>query len=161
MSKPTVYVETTVVSYLTAWPSREVIRAAHQELTREWWDVQRPHFDLYASELVVRESKAGDIAAAQERLDAIAQIPLLAITEDATLLAEHLVNRGALPRKAAADALHVAIAAVNRMAYLLTWNCRHLANAAMRDIIEQACTERGQRAPKLCTPEELTGDSEP
>jgi hypothetical protein len=161
MPKPTVYIETTIVSYLTAWPSREVIRSAHQELTREWWKVERPHFELYASELVVRESKAGDATAAKERLDAIAQIPLLAITDDAMALAEHLIDGGALPRKAAADALHLAIAAVNRIEYLMTWNCRHLANVTMRDTIERACAERGKRAPKLCTPEELTGDIEP
>lgn len=161
MAEPTVYIETTIISYLTAWPSRELVRAAHQEITRDWWANQRPHFQLYASELVAREAKAGDATAAKERLDAIAEVRLLGISEDATTLAEHLIRHGALPQKAAADALHVAIAAVNKMEYLLTWNCRHLANAAMRDTIEQACIEKGHRAPKLCTPEELIGDVEP
>lgn len=156
-AKPTVYVETTVVSYLTAWPSRDLVRAAHQQITREWWDTQRGLFDLFASELVIRESSAGDSTAAQQRLQALADVPLLAVTDAATELAAHLVQAGALPKKSTADALHVAIAAVNGIDYLLTWNCRHLANAVMRNTIEAACIERGFRPATICTPEALTG----
>ena len=156
-AKPTVYVETTVVSYLTAWPSRDIVRQAHQQITRDWWDRHRPSFDVLASELVLREASLGDASAAEERVRVLSGVRLLAINEAATELAEHLVRRGAIPPNASVDALHVAIAAVNGVDYVLTWNCRHLANASMRRIIESACVERGFRPPVICTPDSLSG----
>src|SRR5688500_8559846 len=124
-TKPTVYLETTIVSYLTAWPSRDIVRQAHQQVTREWWDKYRAAFDVLASELVVREASSGDASAAEERLRVLSDVPMVAISDAATELAEHLVRRGAIPAKAAVDALHLGIAAANGMDYLLTWNCRH------------------------------------
>lgn len=156
--KPKVYVETTFVSYLTGWASRDVVVAGMQQITREWWQDYREHFDLYASELVIQEAGAGDPAAAQERLDVLATMPLLRATEEALKLAQQLVGAGALPPKAAQDAAHIAIAAVNKMDYLLTWNCKHLANATMRGQIEEACEAAGFRPPVICTPHELTED---
>lgn len=156
MSKPTVYIETTIVSYLTAWSSRDLVRAAHQQITREWWREQRLQFDLVASELVMRESSAGDATAAAERLEALKELRLLSISDAATEIAAHLIARGALPAKAAADALHVGLAAANGIEYLLTWNCTHLANATMRHTITSACVDRGFRPPTICTPESLT-----
>src|SRR5688572_19684347 len=133
--KPTVYVETTIPSYLTAWPSRDLVRAAQQQITREWW-AGREEFDLYASRLVVQECQAGDAKAAADRLAVLAGIPLLEQENEVAELAEALLRGVPLPQKAAADALHIATAAVHGMQYLLTWNCTHIANAALRREIE-------------------------
>ena len=153
-----VYLETSVVSYLVARPSRDLVTAAHQQLTVEWWSVRRSRFVAYASEIVVSEASAGDEGAARRRLAALDGIPLLALTPSALELARRLVQSGAIPAQAAADAAHVAVAAVHGMEYLLTWNCRHIANAEMRLRIEAECRLRGYEPPVLCTPEELMGD---
>lgn len=159
--KPTVYVETTIPSYLTAWPSRDLVRAAHQQITREWW-AHRDGFDLYTSRLVVQECQAGDEHAAADRLAALQGIPLLEQTPEAADLADALVRDVPLPQKAAADALHIATAAINGMEYLLTWNCTHIANAALRPRIEAVCRAAGFEPPLICTPEELpTEENEP
>ena len=156
--KPTVYIETTVPSYLTAWQSRDLVRAAHQQITREWW-LKRHEFDLYTSRLVVRECQAGDVRAAADRLASLAGIPLLEHGVDVSTLAEALMRDVALPEKATADSLHIAIAAVHRMKYLLTWNCTHIANVVLRPQIEVVCRTAGFEPPLICTPEELsTGD---
>jgi hypothetical protein len=154
----TVYIETTIVSYLTAWPSRDLIRAAQQQITREWWTRRRPIFDLYTSELVLIEASTGDSEAAGERLKALENIKVLAISDEALDIADALLAAAALPAVAARDAQHVGISAVNGVEYLLTWNCRHLANAVLRDKIEDICEGFGVRAPKICTPEELLGE---
>lgn len=150
-----VYIETTVVSYLTARPNRDLVIAAHQQITHEWWDTRRATYELCVSQLVLKEAAAGDAQAAQERLDKLKNMTLLATSEQALDLAKQLIQAGALPAKAADDALHIAVAAMNGIPYLLTWNCRHLANATMRPLIEAACTSKGVRAPIICTPEEL------
>jgi hypothetical protein len=112
-------IETTVVSYLTARPSRDLIMAAHQQLTQEWWDVRRTSFDLYTSQFVIQESSAGETAMAQKRLEFLDGIPLLSVTQDAVALARALVDKGPIPEKAEVDALHIAVAATNGMDYLL------------------------------------------
>jgi hypothetical protein len=152
--KPRVYVETTVPSYLTAWPFRDLIRAAHQQMTREWC-ARRDEFDLYTSRLVVEECRAGDEQAAADRLAALAEIPHLEQTDDVTDLAEALVRDGPLPERAAADALHIALAAVHGVDYLLTWNCTRIANVTLRPQIEAVCRAAGYEPPLICTPEEL------
>jgi hypothetical protein len=152
-----VYIETTIVSYLTAWRSRDIVVAGHQQVTIEWWRTCRPRYHLCISPLVLTESSAGDAQAAQERLAALDGLEVLEATRPAFDLASSLLRAGALPQKAADDAAHVAIAAVNAVPFLLTWNCRHLANAAMRPIIESVCREHGFTAPIICTPEELMG----
>src|SRR5262245_7033557 len=153
--KPRVYIETTIPSYLQAWPSRDLVRAAHQQLTREWWDRRRGDFELFISELVRQECAAGDAAAAKERLQAIANLPILGVSAPAATLANTLLAEVPLPKKAALDALHIAIAVLNGMDYLLTWNCTHIANATLRSRIEAICRKLGHMPPIICTPEEL------
>ncbi|MBX9679220.1 MAG: type II toxin-antitoxin system VapC family toxin [Gemmataceae bacterium] len=150
-----VYIETTVVSYLTARPSRDLIIAAHQQITHDWWDTRRLSYELCVSELVLDEAGAGDAQAAQERLLVLQHMLVIETTTEAIELAEELLRAGALPSKAADDALHIAIAATKAVPYLLTWNCRHLANATMRPVIEAVCIAKGFKAPIICTPEEL------
>ncbi len=157
--KSRVYVETTVPSYLTAWPSRDLVRAAHQQLTREWWD-RRDEYELFVSELVVRECEAGDATAAAARLAVLADLPLVALTEEVDELAKALAAGVPLPARAAADALHIAAAAVHGLDYLLTWNCTHIANATWRVKIEAVCRERGYEPPVICTPAELPAGGE-
>ena len=153
--KAKVYIETTVISYLTARPSRDVVIAGHQKITRDWWQTDRDKFDLMASQLVVREASAGDPQAAKERLESLTTLTLLEITEAAVTLAQELLTTAALPEKAAEDALHLAIAVTNGVEYLLTWNCKHLANATMRTKIEDVCRAAGYEPVIICTPEEL------
>ncbi|MFO0813992.1 MAG: type II toxin-antitoxin system VapC family toxin [Gemmatales bacterium] len=150
-----VYIETTIVSYLTARPNRDVVIAGHQQSTHEWWDTRRTDYELCVSQLVLDEAGAGDTQAAQERLSVLRPMLVLETTIDALELAKELLQAGALPAKAADDALHIAIAATKAVPYLLTWNCRHLANAAMRPVIEAVCQSKGFKAPIICTPEEL------
>ena len=150
-----VYIETTTVSYLMARPSRDVRVAAHQQVTFEWWYGRRRDCDVFVSQLVLNEAAAGDPAAAADRLRALDGIPVLGLTEEAYLLSEQLLAQAAIPQAAAEDALHVAVATVNGMDYLVTWNCKHIANATMRVRIEDACADAGYGAPVICTPEEL------
>jgi hypothetical protein len=152
--KPRIYIETTVPSYLTAWPSRDLIRAAHQQITREWW-ARRDRFELYSSQLVVEECQAGDSRAAADRLEALVDIPLLEPTSDSLHLAQKLLWGIPLPSRAATDAAHIAIAAIHVMDYLLTWNCTHIANARLRPRIEELCRSAGYGPPLICTPQEL------
>jgi predicted nucleic acid-binding protein len=153
-----VYIETTVVSYLTARPSRDLIVAGHQQITHDWWETCRGGYELCVSQLVLQEAGDGDAQAAKERLDVLATMTLLEIEEAAIDLAEDLVRAGPLPSKAENDALHIAVAAVHRIPYLLTWNCRHMANATMRTQIEAVCATKGFKAPIICTPEEMMGE---
>jgi len=150
-----VYIETTVISYLMARPNRDVVIAGHQKITRDWWQTCRDRFDLVASQLVVREASAGDPQAAKERLERLTTLTLLEVTEEAVTLAQELITTGAVPEKAAEDALHLAIAVTNGVEYLLTWNCKHLANATMRTKIEDVCRSAGYEPVIICTPEEL------
>jgi len=156
--KATVYIETSVVSYLTGRPSRDMVIAAHQELTRQWWSERSERFSLVASELVLQEASAGDAEASRSRLSVLDQMAILSASEDAILLAERLIAGGPIPREFAADALHIAIAAANGVDYLLTWNYKHLANAALRGKIEALIEKAGYAAPVICTPEELMED---
>ena len=152
-----VYIETTIVSYLTARPSRDLILAAHQQITIEWWENRRADFDLYTSQFVIQESSAGEAAMAQKRLDALDGIALLAVSQEALDLARALIEKGPIPEKAKVDALHIAVAASNGMDYLLTWNCKHIANAEMQIGIGKFCRAAGFEPPVICTPEELLG----
>lgn len=152
--KPRVYIETTIPSYLTAWPSGNVIRAAHQQMTRTWWSA-RASFQLYVSQLVVMECRGGDPAAAADRLAALVDIAELDETSRCDELAKELQRAIGLPPKAAADSRHIAMAAVHGMRYLLTWNCTHIANVAFRAAIDSVCRNAGCEPPSICTPEEL------
>ena len=150
-----VYIETTVVSYLTARANRDVVIAGHQQITQEWWDTRRESYELCISQLVRNEAGAGDALAAQERLEVLKPMTVLEISDESLDLAKELIKAGALPAKAADDALHIAVAAMNGIPFLLTWNCRHLANATMRPVIESVCAGKGVKTPIICTPEEL------
>lgn len=157
--KPSVYLETTIPSYLTAWRSPELIMAARQQVTREWWDTRQTDFELFVSQLVVDEASGGDPDAAARRLAAIDGIPMLEATEGTDELVESLIRALALPPKAMADAAHIALTVVNGIQFLLTWNCTHIANAVLRPSIEATCRAHGYEMPVICTPEELLEDS--
>ena len=156
IAKPTVYIETSVVSYLTGWPSRDLVVAAQQHITREWWRTAQERFQMVASQVVLDEAGAGNPEAARVRLAALASLPILDATEEAEDLALQLVGAGAIPVKAADDAAHVAIAVTNGIGYLVTWNFRHIANAVMRSRIETTCREAGYEPTIICAPGQLT-----
>lgn len=152
--KSKVYIETTIVSYLVASPSKDLIQSAHQKSTRQWW-VGRTRFDLFVSSAVGAEARRGDVRAAARRVAALRGIPRLALCREAVQLANDILRKGALPPKARIDAPHVGVAATHGIDYLLTWNLRHLANATIRGKIEEAVRCAGMVAPIICTPEEL------
>ncbi|HSG38867.1 MAG TPA: type II toxin-antitoxin system VapC family toxin [Thermoanaerobaculia bacterium] len=153
-----VYIETSLVSYLTARPSRDLVVAAHQQISLDWWDRRRKDFDLVSSLLVVNEARLGHPEAAGRRLALLDGIPLLEVTETAQWLAVAIVQEGLLPQTAYPDALHIATAAVHEVDYLLTWNCSHIANAEILPRISPICERFGLGLSYICTPEELLGE---
>ena len=155
---PKVYVETSVISYLTARPARDVVVLAHQQLTREWWIAERELFELYTSGIVRIEAERGDPEAARARLAIIQTTTQLAASEAAERLVPVLLRETGLPLKALADMSHVALATVHGMQFLLTWNCKHIANAMVLRKVARACRSHGCEPPVICTPEELMGD---
>jgi predicted nucleic acid-binding protein len=159
MDRRTVYIETSIVSYLTARPSSNLLAAAWQKATIDWWDTQRERFDLYISATVIEEAKKGDSQAAARRVEVVENIALLPITEAVAAFAKLLINEKALPKKALDDALHIAVSAVHKIDYLLTWNCRHIDNAETKPIIRRICEINGYSCPEICTPQELMGVS--
>jgi hypothetical protein len=156
--KSKVYIETSVVSYRTAQPSRDLVVAARQEITRERWDRIHAEFDCYVSALVVQEAEAGDPDAANARTQAIAGLPVLQIDETAEGLANALIVDGPIPGENPEDALHIALAARDGMDYLLTWNFAHIHNAQMETLIRQIVEQHGYQCPVFCSPDELLGD---
>ncbi len=154
-TKPTVYLETTIIGYLAMRVSSVLRVAANQQTTRDWWDNQRHRFELFVSRFVLDECSEGDPVAVQERLAYLEKIPLLRISDDVNALARSLLARVPLPEKAAIDALHISVAAVNGVEYLLTWNCKHIANPSLRSQIERVCREMRFEPPVICTPQEL------
>lgn len=155
--KPALYLETSVIGYLTSRISRDLVTAGRQRLTREWWETRRGGYEVFVSPFVVDETDAGDAEAAAERAEALAGLPLIEPDERADRLAERLMREVPLPEKAAVDAAHIATAAIAGVAFLLTWNFKHIANAALRDRIEAVCRSSGYKPPVICTPEELLG----
>lgn len=153
--KPTVYVETSVIGYLTSWSSGDLVVAARQKITRDWWGDASAKYDLIVSELVVREAGTGNPQAVQDRLAVLQSLPRLAITQEAEDLAKALLLQGAVPTTEPEDALHIALAAVNGIEYLVTWNFKHIANATMRLKISAVCVAAGYGPSTICSPEEL------
>ncbi len=153
-----VYIETSVVSYLTARPSASLVAAAHQQITRDWWDHHRLRFEQFVSPLVLDEASRGDADAARLRLAAIEGVATLEATDSAMKLVDILIHDGVLPRKAIDDAAHIAIAAVHNIDFLVTWNCRHIDNAEVKPMIRTVCNAHGYSCPEICTPEELMGE---
>ena len=156
---PPVYVETTVTSYLTALPARDVAVAGHQQSARDWWTTAAHRYELVVSEVVRQEAGLGDPDAVRARLAVLASLATLDATAEAEALAEVLVRTAAVPQAAIRDAAHIAVAAANGVEYLVTWNFRHIANAVTRPLIESACRRAGFQPPVICTPEELMEDT--
>ena len=153
----TVYIETTFISYLVARPSRDLLVAAHQQATKDWWIERRREFECFVSQVVLDEAAAGDPDEAKARMQMINDFPVLEITEEAESLAAGIMRSGAIPPHAVRDAAHIAVATVSQMDYLLTWNCTHLANAQIIRRIAVVCNQEGYNMPVICTPEELMG----
>ncbi len=154
----TVYIETSVISYLRQKPAQEVVTAAHQLLTHQWWDNERTNYSLVVSQYVIDEASAGDPALAADRISLLAGIPRLPGDPEIDRIADEIMARAILPPKAAVDALHIASVAHHRITYLLTWNCKHIANAKILPRIHQVLVDLGVPIPIVCTPEELIGD---
>ena len=153
-----VYLETSFISYLVARPSRDVIVAGHQQTTQDWWDNRRSQFRCVVSQVVIDEASVGDATEIQKRLAIIAALPTVDVTEETETLTLAIMDAGILPPDAFPDAAHVAVSAVYKMDYLLTWNCKHLANAQISRRIAVVCGKSGYRMPAVCTPEELMGE---
>ena len=152
-----VYLETTFISYLVALPSRDLLVAAHQQTTQDWWANRRTAFDCFVSQVVIDEASVGDPHEVQKRLTVIASMSALDVTEEAEALTQEIMASRALPAGAIRDAAHIAVATMHNIDFLLTWNCRHLANAQIMRKIEAVSTRLGYRMPVICTPEELMG----
>ncbi len=158
--KKSVYVESSVVSYLTSRPSRDVVVAGHQAITVEWWQLGRSAYEVVVSPLVIEEISAGNPAAAKGRIEAIVDIPSISISTDAQPIAEALISSKAIPANSLRDALHIAIAATHGMDYLLTWNFKHINNANTRLLVSDTVSGFGYACPILCSPEELIGKND-
>lgn len=154
----TVYIETSIISYLRQEPSSQIITAARQLLTHRWWNCERNQYELVISQYVIDEASAGNPALAAERLALLVGIPLLPHTPEIVTLADDIMSLGVLPEKAQVDALHIATVAHHEIQYLLTWNCKHIANAKILPRIHDLLAKRGTPIPIICTPEELLAD---
>jgi hypothetical protein len=153
--KPKVYLETTIPSLLRAWPSRDVLIVGQQQATRDWWEERRQRYELFVSVLVMKEAQRGDTSAVVDRMEALAECQVLGFPVEAEALTRALLRSRLIPAKAEADAAHIAIAAVHGMDFLLTWNCRHIANATIVQRVRAICEREGFAAPVICTPHEL------
>lgn len=152
------YLETSFISYLTARPSRDLVIAARQQITLEWWSKRRGDFELVTSQLVLDEAGQGDADAARQRLSLLEGAVLLQVTPEAEELAHAIILEGALPGRAFADALHIAVATVHDVDYLVTWNCAHIANAEIMPRVGRTCATFGFNLSFICTPDELLGE---
>lgn len=154
----TVYIETSILGYLTARSTKNLILAANIEITKDWWETRRTSFTLYTSEAVLEEVAQGDTAIAAQRLEMLRDFSLLSLNPDVQSLAAQFLFRSNLPSKARVDAIHIAAATVHGMDYLLTWNCKHIANAQIQGKLAEISLDFGHVLPVLCTPNELMGD---
>lgn len=155
MPKPSVYLETTLISLLTARPTRDIVQSALQQLTREWWELRRHRFNLVISDFVLHEARQGDPEAAKRRIQLLAGLEELALAPPIETLALRLLQETRLPAKARQDAFHLACAAVHGVDYLVTWNCTHIANAVIIPDVRTVCMLAGFDCPHICTPQEL------
>ena len=153
-----IYIESTIPSYVVARPARDLLQAARQQLTKDWWDSKRAKHELFTSQVVLDEISNGEAAMAQQRLDVMAGITLLDLTNEANSLTKDILASGLLPPDADRDAAHIALATVHEMDILLSWNCRHIANAAIQARLRRLVEKSGFALPVLCTPDELTGE---
>ncbi|WP_242056510.1 MULTISPECIES: type II toxin-antitoxin system VapC family toxin [unclassified Nostoc] len=155
----TVYIETSILGYLTARPTRNLVLAANIEVTREWWEYRRSTFKLYISQVVLDEVSQGDSEIAANRLEILNEVPLVELNETVRNLAAQFLTRSNLPPKASDDAVHIAAATVHGLDYLLTWNCKHIANAQIQRKLAEISLDFGYQLPVICTPYELLGES--
>jgi len=155
---PRVYLETSIISYLVGWLNPTNLLVAHnQEFTRDWWSRSRGAFALYSSAVAAGELGRGEIARANERLAFLSGVTMLDVNESSLALAVELLGRTRIPQSAQVDALHVAVAAVHGMDYLLSWNCKHIVNAVILPQVYAVCRDEGFEPPFICTPRELVG----
>ncbi len=150
-----VYIESSVISYMVARPSRDIVVLGHQQVTQEWWKKSLPWFEACVSPIVIEEVSAGDKTLSKRRLELVRPFTMLQLTDQAELLVGSYIRGGFLPEKALRDALHIAIAAVHEIEYLVTWNCRHIANGEIIRMISRIHLREGHAMPTICTPEEL------
>ena len=153
--KQSVYIESTVISYLIARPSRDLIVAGHQQLTREWWDFALPKLDPFISQFVINEISLGDPVASKSRIKIASDFPLLEMKPGIASLADQYFRAIRIPEKAKSDAFHLAIAAWHGLDYMVSWNCTHIASGRVRAIVEQINAKNNFATPTICTPEEL------
>jgi hypothetical protein len=154
-----IYIESTIPSYVVARPARDLLQAARQQLTRDWWEWKRSEHELFTSQIVLDEISSGERAMSEERLRLVSDVVLLDLTEDARALTKTVIISGLLPAHADRDAAHIALATVHRMDMLLTWNCRHIANAAIGARLRKLAESAGFELPVICTPEEMLENS--
>jgi hypothetical protein len=154
----TLYVETSIVSYLRQRPISQVVMAARQLLTHQWWDEERRNYELVTSQYVLDEAGEGEPSLAAARLELLKGIPLLPLDPGIVVIADEILSRAILPPKAPIDALHIAVVAYHRIQYLLTWNCKHLANARILPRVHEVLADLGYPIPIICTPEEMVSD---
>jgi hypothetical protein len=153
--KPTVYIETTIISYLTARPSRDLIIAAHQQITNEWWSDVRPSVECFVSPFVIDEASRGDKEFAGKRLDKITDFAVLDVNEEIENLAREYFEALQIPEKSKIDAFHLATAAWHKMDYVLSWNCKHIASGRVQKTLQEVNARLEIHTPVVCTPEEL------
>ena len=153
--KETLYIETSVVGYYTSRLTRDLIVAAHQQITREWWKTSLPRYAAFVSVLVMEEISRGNVEEAKKRIGSVSGLPLLIVTPEVEKLADRYFQRLQIPEKARPDSYHLALATFHGMDYLVTWNCAHIANARLKRVMEEINVELGIRTPTICTPEEL------
>lgn len=156
--KPKVYIETTVVSYLVARPSEDATLSARQQVTRQLWEDYSDNFEFIVSDIVITEIRQGNEIAAQRRVDALAGLTVLDLSPEAVMLAQNLINAGAVPKESQTDAQHIAVAVVHGIEHLISWNYKHIVNESRRQDIDQVCRASGYRPTILCTPTELIED---
>lgn len=157
---PTAYIETTIPSYYTSWPARDVVQIARQSATRRWWDGGYSGFELFTSQEVLDEAGRGDTGRASTRLEMLAEIPVLEFNSDVEDLARSLIVVGLVPVSVASDAVHIAIASVHRVDFLVTWNFKHIVNPHIQQRLRREVALAGFVLPVLCTPEELLNDED-
>lgn len=150
-----VYLETSVISYLVSNPSSDLVIAAHQKVTHDWWSGHRRKYELAISTIVEKEISSGDDKTARKRIELVKGLRLLMVTPESIALAKHLVGKGPLPAKAEVDALHISLAAIHGVDFLLSWNCKHIANAFIQKDLAKLIQAHGYECPVLCTPESM------
>lgn len=160
LPKPTLYLESTIPSYYAARPSKDLVILTHQHLTREWWDTRLDRYEVFVSEIVHDEILRGDSGAARRRAQVIESFSTLDVSDEAERLAQAYLSELLLPQNALADALHLAVASINEVDYLLTWNCRHIARGSVKRKLPDINAARGLVSPTICTPEELMYDDQ-